>query len=318
MPSSIELKVVKPQRSPFTGLGLFSVVRNESYFLPFFFSHYRSLGVEHFLIYDDRSDDETRDFLHAQADCTIVTSEHRFGDEFGAGRRLPLALKESVPETAFPGKWALTVDADEFVVLPSEFRDLVELTRHLDQRSALFATAPMVDFYGATLADRAYPRSLSPFEGAPYFDAGPYYAWTGETHPQRFVAGVRFRLMAALRHRFPQAFASIYNGDPTPAALWKTPLLKHGLGVTRLGDHGVRAIPTGDVEIALAHFKFYPDLDAKIRSALSEGQYYNASMEYRFLEAATRLMGDDSLIAGMTRRFTGPQSLEDAGLIRVR
>jgi hypothetical protein len=321
MSQSLHIEVVKPQPSPTGGLALFAIVRNEDYFLPFFFEHYRSLGIENFLIYDDHSTAPTLDFLHAQPDCGVITSQRRFSDDFGldalgAPLRLPQLLKETLPEIAFPGRWTLTVDADEFLVLPSGVGDLPAFTRLLDAAGQPYATAPMVDFYGETLDHRNYDRRLGPFAGNPYFDAGPYYEWGGEIQPRPIVAGLRYRLMVRLMLDFPETFERIYGRDVVGAAQWKTPLLKHGAGVRRIGDHAVSLAPQGGLAAALAHFKLYPDLDAKIDLALSERQYANQSKEYALLDAARRLLSSRRLACEATRRFTGPQSLEQAGLLR--
>src|SRR5579885_3673851 len=116
MSLTLDLRMRKKARST-AGLALFSVIRDEDYFLPFFFDHYRRLGVDTFLIYDDRSGEATRTFLEAQPDCSIVESGHSFGDVFGVGRslgprRLPTALREAAPMWAFPDRWVITVDAD--------------------------------------------------------------------------------------------------------------------------------------------------------------------------------------------------------------
>jgi hypothetical protein len=322
MPTSIELRLVKPAATPARhGPAVFAVVRNESYFLPFFFAHYRALGVETFLVYDDRSDDGTLDFLAAQPDCAVVTSDHRFGDDFGldahnAPRRLSQALKEGAPEAMLAGRWVVTADADEFLVLPSGYADLNAFTAALDRIGQPYATAPMVDFYGETLAARNHGRDVDPFAGSPWFDAGPYYVWTGEVRPAPLVAGFRFRLMLSLHERYPAETARIYGDELTGASQFKAPLLKHGAGVVRVGDHTLSIAPRGEVCAALAHFKLYPDLDAKIAVALRERQYANGSKEYAFLEAAIRLMGEESLLVAQSRRFEGPGSLERAGLLR--
>jgi hypothetical protein len=321
MPQTLNLRMIKKAAAT-RGLALFAIVRNEDYFLPFFFEHYRSIGIETFLIYDDRSDAPTRDFLHAQADCTIMGSDYRFGDTFGLAangveRRLPVVLKECLPTWAFPGSWVLTVDADEFLVLPTGFADLRQLARRLDEIAQPYLTAAMVDFYGPSLNHRNYDRRLNPFQGNPFFNTGPYYQWAGGLSPFQLPAGVRYRLLATLQREYPEEVAKIYGDHPGIAKTWKAPLLKNGAGIERVGDHEISVAPDDALTGALAHFKFYPDLDSKIDLAVSEGQYFEGSVEYRFLRAATRLLGDAPLISAETRTFTGPQSLEQARLMRA-
>lgn len=320
MAADIEINLLKAAPAAMHAPALFGIVRNESYFLPHFFAHYRTLGVGFFLIYDDHSDDGSLEFLLAQPDCSVITSDRRYGEDFGmdrngAPRRLGQALKESIPPHTLPNRWVLTADADEFLVLPEGFGDLPAFIRHLEAIGQPYATTPMVDFYGETLNHRNHGRDINPFAANPYFDVGPYYDWSDRLVPQSLVAGLRFRLMFAFHDRHNEAFRQIFPGSITSAANWKAPLLKIGSGVDRVGDHTLSIAPSTAVGAALAHFKFYPDLDAKIATALSERQYANASLEYVFLDTAIRLMGDDPLIGPETRRFTGPASLAAANLL---
>jgi hypothetical protein len=321
---NLTLNIVKPVAAAPSGPAVFAIVKDENYFLPFFFDHYRALGAELFLIYDDRSGPATVDYLMQQSDCVVLRSDSAFGDTFGQDergepRRLPHVLKERVCETFLPGRWALTVDADEFLVLPSGCANLPEFIAALERAGQLFATAPMVDFYGETLEHRNYPRDVDPFAGNPYFDAGPYYYWTGAIWPFRLSGGVRFRLLQMLCERHVDRIPDLFGGPMPPLSKsWKVPLLKHGCGIVRKGDHEVGAAPqAGALSAALAHFKFYPDLDAKIDNALRERQYYGGSSEYAFLKAAIELFGGESLVGPQARRFEGPHSLERAGLLGV-
>ncbi len=321
MSHALELQIVKKAAAT-TGLALFAMVRDEDYFLPFFFAHYRALGIEEFLIYDDRSGGVTKEFLHAQADCTILASANTYGDTFGVGaynspRRLPAALKEGVPAWAYPDRWVLTVDADEFLVLPTGFADLAQLTHHLDAIDQPYLTAPMVEFYGPTLNQRNYPPNIGPFEGSPMFDVGPYYEWTSQYGPTQLPAGIRHRLHRMVRDRARAQFDEIYGDfDNLGVPLsWKAPLLKNGVGIVRNGDHELNLTPSTALTGALAHFKFYPGLDAKIETALEEAQYTKGSAHYRFLDLARRLVGDEPLVGLESRTFSGPESLELAGVM---
>ncbi len=52
---------------------LFSIFKDEIFFCKSFFDHYRSIGVEQFLILDDRSTDGTERFLRDQPDCVVLS-----------------------------------------------------------------------------------------------------------------------------------------------------------------------------------------------------------------------------------------------------
>ena len=50
---------------------LLATERNERVRLPFFLRYYRDLGVDHFLIVDNGSDDGSREYLAAQPDVSL-------------------------------------------------------------------------------------------------------------------------------------------------------------------------------------------------------------------------------------------------------
>ncbi len=156
MAAAIDLKTLKRAPPAGNAPAVFSIVRNERYFLPHFLAHYRALGVGLFVFYDDHSDDGTIDHLCAQPDCAVVNSDRAFGEDYGldrhgAPRRLRQVLKETAADRLLPGRWVATVDADEFLVLPEWASTLPDLIARLEAMGQPYATAPMVDFYGETL-----------------------------------------------------------------------------------------------------------------------------------------------------------------------
>ncbi|MCC6518992.1 MAG: glycosyltransferase family 2 protein, partial [Tabrizicola sp.] len=107
---------------------LFSTVRNERIRLPYFLSYYRRLGVEHFLIVDNGSDDGSREYLADQPDVSIWSASAGYKQSrFGMDWMMHLLRRHG------HGRWCLTVDVDEFLVYPfCETRPLRALTDWLD------------------------------------------------------------------------------------------------------------------------------------------------------------------------------------------
>src|SRR4030095_5576466 len=56
------------------------VVRNERTMLPHFLAHYRRLGAQHFVFIDNLSDDGTRDWLLAQPDVVLYSTDTDYCD----------------------------------------------------------------------------------------------------------------------------------------------------------------------------------------------------------------------------------------------
>ncbi|MDR9481326.1 MAG: glycosyltransferase family 2 protein [Salibaculum sp.] len=95
----------------------FSTLRNERARLPHFLDHNRALGVGHFLIVDNDSDDGTQEFLRGQADVSFWRAGGSYKQaRFGVDWLTCLQFRFG------HGKWCLTLDADELLVLPGGAR----------------------------------------------------------------------------------------------------------------------------------------------------------------------------------------------------
>ena len=304
-------------------VSVFSIMRDENYFLPHFLRHYRSLGVQHICVFADRCSPEFLARLEAEPDVSILLGRGiSFADDFrrasdGSIIKLPAYLREQAAEALYPDQWVLFADSDEFLLLPPPFLRLDDFTAALDGAGRSYSYAPMVDFFPRQLALRNFGNDVNPFEGAPYFDGGPYHAidaGTGRLLTRRH--GIRGRLFAYLltHHREELLRAFPEGSRVAPPANFKFPLLRQSSGVGWKGCHRITASPDLSFGCALAHFKFYPELDAKLATALGEGQYYSASSEYRFLALAMKLLGGSDLPCPESVRFRSPADLVAASL----
>ncbi|MEM1234619.1 MAG: glycosyltransferase family 2 protein, partial [Pseudomonadota bacterium] len=106
----------------------FSTIRNESARLPYFLEYHRDLGVDHFLIVDNASDDATAAYLAAQTDVSVwrTTTSYK-------ASRFGVDWLNRLQHLYAPGNWALTLDADEILTYPdAETRGLKVLTQWLE------------------------------------------------------------------------------------------------------------------------------------------------------------------------------------------
>ena len=311
----MDLNCVKKGQHDPQGLWLFTLVKNEEYFLPFFLNHYKKLGVSNFVIYDDHSTDKTRDILERESSCTVLQSKYTFGQKLKVGNSIIAfndLLKNNIHTAFFPSSWGIYVDCDEFMVLPKSVNSLQELIQTLETEKQYQVFAPMVDFYPEKLALRNYDRTLSPFEGCSYFDKGPIFKWSEEYNRALTVSGIRFRLKTLLREKFPQEFSKINGGKMFNGSSVKIPLIKHGNGILRQGAHYTNTVPSFDNQVALAHFKFYPDFDSKLNEALVNCQYYGASVEYRFLNLFIEKHENESLLCKESVKFSDASDFSKA------
>ena len=299
------------------GIFCFCIVYNEAWFLPYFLEHYRALGISHFVFLDDRSTDQTRDILMGQDDCTLIVLEGQSSPAPDAMSVQTMLMNAAVEQSGH-GAWSLTVDADEFLILPEEFSAVDDVVRYLEARHLSCALAAMIDFYPQRLSERFYDP-LTPLAGSPWFDRLPGFVRPlDQDTPVPTGNGVRPRLLRMLADRHPETFRKLYANVPYRfARSWKVPLLKRGAGVRRINPHMVNVQPPFDIQLGLAHFKFYPGLDTRIADALDRRAHYLGAIEYEFLKAALDHFADEPLICHQSAKYDAPGDLQAAGLIWV-
>lgn len=148
-----------------------STMRNEMVRLPHFLAHYRALGVDHFLIVENDSDDGTRNYLARQPDVSLWTTQASYKlARFGVDWLTWLQCRHA------HGHWCLTLDADEILIYPHhDTRPLRALTDWLDRHDRRSFGALMLDMYPkGPLNGHIYEAGDDPFETLAWFDGGNY------------------------------------------------------------------------------------------------------------------------------------------------
>ncbi len=283
-------------------------VRNEMLRLPYFLDHYRRLGVEHFLIVDNASDDGTADYLAGQPDVSLWSTTHsyrlsRFGVDWTTWLQNRLCH----------GHWCLTLDADELFIYPYwETRDLRALTGWLDGLGQRSMAAMMLDMYPqCALGEAAYHAGQDPTEVLAWFDAGNYglkrQAPLGNLWIQ---GGVRARMF----------FADDPRRAPT---LNKTPLVKWHRSFAYVNsthqilprDLNLTFCANGGELLSgvLLHTKFLPNIAAKSAEEKARQQHFNNSALYD--DYYEGLIANPRLWCAASRRYLGWRQLESLGLM---
>jgi hypothetical protein len=214
----------------------------------------------------------------------------------------------------------LTVDADEFLLLPPGYGTVQEVAKALERNQLPSARALMLDFFPSKLSQLdVVAASTPPFEACPFFDAYTSVSWPGGTNdPDRhyLLESVRPRMLSELQ-RLHTPLGNLLD-DYGHASLHKVPLLFWDDATRVKTTHHADRPPSDRIQLVLAHFKFYPGYAARIADALASNAHWLNSSEYRFLDIATRVLKDWPLRGPQSRPFESAQQLVDVGLLYSR
>jgi hypothetical protein len=317
------LKTIRPGGDQDADLTVLAVIKDEMFFLPAFLAHYRALGAGRFVFVDDRSTDGGRDFLAAQPDCAILESDYGYGEQLD-GLRAGQRWKEALAQGYAGGRWGLLVDADEFLALDAPALDA--LIARLDARGLSTALAALIDLYPADMAtirrggDRLDPATEW------WFDAGPCVAHPpGDGPPLALGDGVKGRLARRFDLMRPEGKRGRFDGllrrlgRPRPVSFgfktYKTPLLKISPDLRLQNSHWITPAAAPPDILPLAHYRFTPDLQRRIPSALASRAYAMNSQAYGVYDAILNRLeqeGGSFLFEG-SRRFETPADFYAAG-----
>lgn len=277
---------------------LVACVRDEMIRIAKFLDHYRRIGVDHFAIVDNGSEDGTAEWLEQQPDVSLYRTSQSFAAA-GCG----WAWVETLLDRHAAGRWCLVADADELLVYPGypdhALRDLVA---YHDAHGFSAMASLMLDMYAATLCP---PKEAA----GSLFDLCPYYDSDGI----RVVCRV---LLDRAQDRLGGGFRRRVLG--TRVILNKIALFHNGPGVRlSLSNHAILGARCSDLRAVHLHFKYLANFRERVVLAIARGEHWNGSSEYH---SYARALGDrktlDVLYAG-SRRWAGSQPLIDCGIMRT-
>lgn len=311
-----------------------AIVHDEMFFLPAFLAHYRRLGADRFVILDDRSTDGTPEFLAGEPDVMVVGSGIRYFEQVAYAPETLARIRETravrlwrdqMLDQFCAGQWAVVVDPDEFLALPTS---LPAFFASLAAEGAEAAWGAMVDMYPERVRDilgngAARFRLEDPW----FFDAKPHLdpAQPRETPPvpRTVYPGSVARLFAtwdvlpqgSLVRRLRRRLSGYRYQGASP--IHKTPVVFWRPGDWFLNCH-VTSKPVAPRVVPIMHFKFTADLGRKIEYALSSGGYNQGSRSYRLYATLIERMraGDAAFVAGVSRRYRDVRDFTDAGIAR--
>lgn len=340
---------------PIQGIVCLALAHNEAHILQQFLTHYRDLGVEHFLIVDDHSNDTTNKILEDADDVTIFIPLE--GSPYRADKvdwRCDLLDKFAI------NRWVLLPDLDEHLVYPQmETINLQELASKMDRQGAQALYTTMIDMYDdRPLNDHVF-QSGKLIDAFPYFDrpASPAESYRVQPPARRFLkryptpcvhvyGGLRERqffkrktqkhgkLPIQLLNRFahlarplnPGFFSRISNAitrtltkrnfPDKPFTLTKLGMIKWQKGMRFSGGPHAVSKKIQLANITAAFLHFKFTKGTKgLEYTAKRGQHAGGGMYYKQMLNHQELLSD-SPYSSNSLKYTSSQTLVDCGLMR--
>ncbi|MDQ2065100.1 glycosyltransferase family 2 protein [Xinfangfangia sp. CPCC 101601] len=287
---------------------LFCCLRNEKVRLPYFLKYYRDLGVDHFLIVDNDSDDGSREYLADQPDVSLWSAHASYKKS-----RFGMDWITHLLRNYGHGRWCLTVDVDEFLIYPfCETRPLRALTDWLDASQIRTFSAMLLDMYPkGALNEQPYREGQDPFEIAQWFDSGNYAISRNWTYGNLWIQGG------------PRMRAFFRDAPKRAPALNKIPLVKWHRSYTYVSSTHM-LLPRGlnlafdawggeKASGCLLHAKFLDTFALKAEEEMARGEHYANSREYRAYQQALKDQPD--LWCKWSEKYINWRQLEILGLM---
>ncbi|WJS83393.1 glycosyltransferase family 2 protein [Paracoccus sp. TOH] len=287
---------------------VFVTLRNELIRLPWFFDHYRKLGVQHFLVVDNASADGSAEWLAGQLDVSLWRTEASYKES-----RFGMDWLNALLRRYGSGHWCLTVDPDEFLIYPHhDTRPLQALTDWLDAGGIRSFSAMLLDMYPkGSLVSQPYRAGQDPFEIARWFDPANYTIRKNWEYGNLWIQGG------------PRGRAFFADDPGNGPALNKIPLVRwersyayvsstHMLLPRSLNivydEHGGEKASG-----CLLHAKFLSTFVEKSAEELTRRQHYADSQEYMAYHSG--LQDDPDFWCEQSCELQDWRQLEDLGLI---
>lgn len=280
-------------------------LRNERVRMPVFLDYYRKMGVDHFLIVDNDSDDGFVDWVCQFEDVSVWTTTASYkAANFGMHWCNYLLGRYG------SGHLCVTVDPDEFLVYPfMETRSLRALGQFLRDEGRASLAVVMLDAYSdKPIAETIYEEGADPFAVCPYFDRDGYIQTKGWGRSTHVRGGPRLRVY----FRDNLSHAPALNKIPVVWWEWYYSYRSsmHDARPWRLNE----AHTPGDISPTgcLFHFKFFAQLIDKSGEERQRNQHYAGGREYRqYHDAGSLNMYEE----GVSVRYSSTRQLVDLGLM---
>jgi len=274
------LKLIHQQQSNrkhLRSIYLLCVFRDENLLLEYFVEYYRSLGVTHFIMIDNLSEDEGPEYLKSLKNINLhlFCTEESYRDAKYGTRWINQILEKYCID-----HYCFTVDVDELFLFDSrKYQTLHDLIDDMESSGTNVVPVTLLDMYPERTND-SYQKGTEFLRHSPFFDdlSDAYYEERGAIYGSfvHKVGGVRKRVLGATVciHKFPFFKYEFYPLGVAPGYHFFQSDGKVLLQSENIKLHGKLSV--------LLHFKFIkPQFMEFIEKRVSNNQDWENSAEYR-------------------------------------
>ncbi|MEM9776935.1 MAG: glycosyltransferase family 2 protein [Chloroflexota bacterium] len=285
-------------------------VKNEICRLPWYLTHYRRLGIQHFFVVDNGSDDGTLEYLIEQPDVYVWRSNLSFNAANGGASWAEIFLQEFGI-----GRWCLIADADEILVFEGVETDspnpLATFCHQLDQDRKRAASGLALEMYSdRPLLHTHCTPGKNFLDICSYFDKKYFHEFEppAAAHPNQAFhwGGMRKRVF----------------GDDSDYILTKTPLLKYQSDTLIPSGFHYTNFPAEQIAhqaVCVLHFKYFSQLitsAAKLFNRYKDIEYGDEFKAYvAQLKAYASVKDDVFYDPAVSVQYSGPDQLVELGII---
>lgn len=276
------------------------LIKDGAKYIDSFIEHHHKLGLSQFLFLDNGSDDGTVEILTGRDGVSVLSSEYPFLNNSANIRHYLL-------ERYAKDRWGLVLDIDELFDYPfSSNVSLRQLVDYLESRNFDAVQCQIIDRYPEHLinspSDRFDPANHR------FYETESLTVWQYPEHLGCVIGDGVYIHLAGVRAR-------IFGTDKI--CLSKVALVRGGRELRYYNNHFARGANIADVSAVLWHFKFTGDFHDLVEKAVSEGNYWNNSAEYRAYQNLTQTSDRIYMVGPHTRLYTSTDQLVEEGTLVV-
>ncbi len=287
-------------------------IRDGEEFIHTYLTHYRALGVKHFIFVDNGSKDNTLNILSNQNDVTLYKTSLKFS-------HYEAEMREILIQHHCRGRWVLCTDSDELFEFP--FSDKISLSQFLEyqyNKEYTAVVAYMLDMFGDENVYKSSTYSINDNLKELY----PYYDISNVEKEDYFKNRHGYNSYNKIANKnIVCSYGGIRNHHFKPSS-HKIMNLKHPLlfidGIISpfLNPHYSNKAKISDVSCILRHYKFTKSLKERIYKFFeykSDNIYHNE--EYKAYYKVLKDKDSFDLCSNTSEKYIHVNQLIDSEFI---